>query len=135
MSPAFFRRWEATEREIAGRTVRMLFSLRAAARLEAALGGTYPEILLEMLQVPADPTAPMPPPMKLERQAEVVRILMSEAGDDVSMEELQNLHLADFMELARMAQEELALKSWSEEQAKKNGSPAAGSRIPSAGPS
>ena len=133
MDAPFFKRWEPTEKTIGGRTVRMLFSLRAAARIEAALDASYPEILMEMLQVPKTPEDPVPPPMRLDRQAAVIRILMAEGGQELPPDGLQGMHLGDFLELAKMAQEELALKSWSEIQSKKAGSP--GGRSPSAGPS
>lgn len=126
---SFLHRWEPTEYQIGGQTIRMLFTMHAAARLEAALEKTYPEILLEALQVNPDPDGPVPPPMRIGRQAAMIRILMQEAGQDISPEDLQQMHMGDFVELARCAQMELGLKSWSENQVKKDAAPEKGQSL------
>lgn len=105
----FLEQWEPSEVEVAGARVRLLFTLRAAARMEQALGRPYGDLVLEMLQIAPDGKATAPA-MSVERQAVIVRLLMEEAGQAVTEAQLQSLHMLQFSRLARAAQREMLQK-------------------------
>ena len=117
----FFDQIAASEEEIAGQKVKMLFTLGAAAKMESELQTPYPELVLEFMQLnPEGKKAEHA--MAVGRQAKVIRILMAEAGQAVTEDDLKKLHMLDFAALARMAQREMVLKSPSG-NAKKNAEP------------
>lgn len=99
---------EPSEWLVDGHMVKLLFTLRAAARLESRLGKSYEDIIFEMLQT--DAQGSKLPPMTLERQAQVVLALMEEAGEQVTLEQLLGMHMQAFSALARAAQAEMLLK-------------------------
>lgn len=105
----FMEQWEPSEVEVAGAKVRMLFTLRAAARMEQALGKPYADLVLEMLQIAPEGKEPAPA-MGVERQAVIVRLLMEEAGQAVTEAQLRGLHMLQFSRLARAAQREMLQK-------------------------
>ena len=108
-SVTFMEQWEPSEVEVAGAKVRLLFTLRAAARMEQALGKPYADLVLEMLQVSPDGTTTAPA-MSAERQAVIVRLLMEEAGQAVTEAQLQGLHMLQFARLARAALRQMLQK-------------------------
>lgn len=109
MDRTFWAMTEPSEWDIDGYRVRMLFTLRTAARLEQLLGKPWEEIIFEMLQTDKDGTQGLPP-MAMERQALVVLAVMEEAGEQVTLEQLMGLHMQRFTALARAAQAEILLK-------------------------
>lgn len=115
----FMSKLTPTEVTVCGRRVQLLFTMHAAARMEAELETDYPALVLELLQAPLSAESGMRPPMAIARQAVIVRILMEECGQEISQEELEGLHASDFALLARAAQTEILKKSPTE-GAKKN---------------
>lgn len=115
----FLTKVEPSHVTVAGQDVQLLFTMHAAARMEQELEDDYPALVMEMLRLPKDGGDKLAPPMRLERQAKVVRILMEECGQDVRDEDILTLHMQDFAALARAAQEEILRKS--PKSAKKNG--------------
>lgn len=109
MDRTFWAMTEPSEWDIDGYKVRMLFTLRTAARLEQLLGKPWEEIIFEMLQTDKDGAQGLPP-MAMERQAQVVLAVMQEAGEQVTLEQLMGLHMQRFTALARAAQAEILLK-------------------------
>ena len=109
MEKTFWAMTEPSEWDIDGHRVRMLFTMRAAARLEQLLQARYEEIVFEMLQTDAEGHTGLPP-MAIERQAAVVMTLMQEAGEEVTMAQLMGMHMRTFSALARAAQAEMLLK-------------------------
>lgn len=107
---------------IDGVEIRMLFTLRAAAILEDALQTDYISMVRELLQAPEEKGLPAPPPMRLTRQAVIVHVLMQEAGEDVSMEEIKALPMEIFTQLCQgMIQEILCKTPTGKSDVKKNG--------------
>lgn len=94
---------------IGGTAYPLFFSLRAAAMMEEQLQKPYAEILAEMFQL-HDESEPTPPPMAMERQAEVVACLLREGGVSVEAEDLKGLHMAQFTELCNGAVKEMMNK-------------------------
>lgn len=106
---SFYDKSHPSEWDIGGTTYKMFFTMRAAAKLEALLGKRYDEIVMEMLQI--DPEGKgLAPAMAIERQAEIVRVLLEEGGTPCSKEQLLGMRMMDFAALARAAQAEMLLK-------------------------
>lgn len=101
---------EPSRARVCGREVKLLFTMHAAARMEQELGADYPALVMEFLRIPPEGDG-IAPPMALERQIKVVRILMEECGQEVTEAELAALHMQDFAVLARAAQGDMLRKS------------------------
>lgn len=107
-SVQFATAYMPTEIEVAGARVRLFFTLQAAMKMEAALKRPYLETVLMMLQAEDEngKTRMLP----LSEQAEIVRILMEEAGQSISVKALLALDMREFALLARAAQVEIVGK-------------------------
>ena len=116
---AFLRQVEPTVVQLEGGEARLLFILRAAAAMEAELGGDYLSIIYEALGLSPDGMQPSGP-MTLKRQAVLVAILMRASGQDVRAEDLQALLMRDFTLLSQAAVRELLDKSPRAERKKKD---------------
>lgn len=116
---AFLRQVEPTVVQLEGGEARLLFTLRAAAAMEAELGGDYLSIIYEALGLSPDGMQPTGP-MTLKRQAVLVAILMRAGGQDVRAEDLQTLPMRDFTLLSQAAVRELLDKSPRAERKKKD---------------
>ena len=116
---AFFRQVEPTVVQLEGGEARLLFTLRAAAAMEAELGGDYLSIIYEALGLSPDGMQPAGP-MTLKRQAALVAILMRAGGQDVRAEDLQTLPMRDFTLLSQAAVRELLDKSPRADRKKKD---------------
>ncbi len=95
--------------EVAGCSVKLFFTFRAALAMEEHFQEPYLDTVLRMLQVPGDDGKPRSP-MPLAEQAEIVAILMRNAGQEIDAADLMDLHMVDFSTLARAAQAEMLLK-------------------------
>ncbi len=107
----FLQQLEPTNVRICEQDVKLLFSLGAAADMERQLETDYPAIVCEFLRVPTDGSDNLPKPMTLERQATVIVCMMRAAGEDISTDELMQLHMADFATLSKAAGAEMLSKS------------------------
>ena len=107
-SVQFATAYVPTEIEVAGAHVRLFFTLQAAMKMEASLKRPYLETVLMMLQAEDDNGKPQSLP--LSEQAEIVRILMEEAGQSISAKTLMSLDMREFALLARAAQVEFVGK-------------------------
>lgn len=92
-----------------GTELSMLFSLRAAARIEEELEKPYIEVVQNILG--KDINGVPCTPMSVSDQAVVIACLLQECGQDVSVEDLMTLHMTDFTILCNGAIYELFLKS------------------------
>lgn len=107
-SVQFATAYVPTEIEVAGAHVRLFFTLQAAMKMEASLKRPYLETVLMMLQ--AEDENGKPQSLPLSEQAEIVRILMEEAGQSISAKTLMSLDMREFALLARAAQVEIVGK-------------------------
>lgn len=107
-SVQFATAYVPTEIEVAGAHVRLFFTLQAAMKIEASLKRPYLETVLMMLQAEDDNGKPQS--LLLSEQAEIVRILMEEAGQSISAKTLMSLDMREFALLARAAQVEIVGK-------------------------
>lgn len=109
--------------EVAGCHVKLFFTFRAALAMEEHFQEPYLDTVLRMLQSSGD-DGKLRPPMPLTEQAEIVAILMRNAGQEIDAADLMDLHMVDFSTLARAAQAEMLLKT--PEGKKKRASKASG---------
>lgn len=92
-----------------GRDYPMLFSLRAAAKMEAELKTPYSQIVSELLQLHGE-DEPEPPSMSWARQAVVVACLMQAGGVKVKADDLMELHVSQMQTLCNGAAREIFQK-------------------------
>lgn len=109
MQPSFIQQVEPTEVELSGGKVKLLFSLRAAAEIEDAFQAPYLTIVYEALGM--DAQGKTAAPMSLERQARLVQILARAGGQELSLQELMDMHMADYTALATGTMREIFMKS------------------------
>ena len=107
---SFFRQVAPTEVRLEAGEARLLFTLNAAAAMEAELGGDYLSIIYEAMELSPDGMTASGP-MPLKRQAALVAILMRECGQDVTADDLMTLPMRDFTLLSQAALRELLDKS------------------------
>lgn len=93
-----------------GQRIPLMFSMRAAARMEKELGKPYPQILDELFGKEAERQG-LTPAMSWERQACLIACLADAAGLAVTPEALMDLHLQDFSLLCQGAVQEILFKS------------------------
>ena len=116
---SFFRQVAPTKVRLEAGEARLLFTLHAAAAMEAELGEDYLSIIYEAMELSPDGlTASGPLPLK--RPAALVAILLRVCGQDVSAAELMTLHMRDFTLLSQAALRELLDKSPRSERKKKD---------------
>lgn len=116
---SFFRQVAPTEVRLEAGEARLLFTLHAAAAMEAELGGDYLSIIYEAMELSPDGMTASGP-MPLKRQAALVAILMRECGQDVTADDLMTLPMRDFTLLSQAALRELLDKSPRSERKKKD---------------
>lgn len=105
----FIRQVAPTVVDLPGGKVKLLFTLRAAAEMEAEFQAPYLAVVYEALGLTPEgkPSSPMP----LARQARLAAILMRAGGQDVDAEALMQLHMEDFALLAAGMVQEMFLKT------------------------
>ena len=109
MQPSFIQQVEPTEVELSGGKVKLLFSLRAAAEIEDAFQAPYLTIVYEALGM--DAQGKTAAPMSLERQARLIQILARSGGQELSLQELMDMHMTDYTALAAGTMREIFMKS------------------------
>ena len=109
MQPSFIQQVEPTEVELSGGKVKLLFSLRAAAEIEDAFQAPYLTIVYEALGM--DAQGKTAAPMSLERQARLIQILARAGGQELSLQELMDMHMTDYTALAAGTMREIFMKS------------------------
>lgn len=109
MQPSFIQQVEPTEVELSGGKVKLLFSLRAAAEIEDAFQAPYLTIVYEALGM--DAQGKTAAPMSLERQARLIQILARAGGQELSLQELMDMHMTDYAALAAGTMREIFMKS------------------------
>lgn len=112
---SFIRKIEPTALEVGGVQVRLLFTMGAAAAMEDAFAQPYLQTVCDMLQAPMQKGGLLSPPLSIEQQALLISILAAAAGQELTIEALTALPMAEFTRLAQAAQGEIIAKTpWAE---------------------
>lgn len=117
---SFLQKIEPTRVKIMDTTVELLFTMGAAAAMEEAFAQPYLQTVCDMLQAPLESGGALSPPLSIEQQTRLICILAEAAGQELPLEELMQLPMADFTLLALAAQTEIITKTpWGDKSAKK----------------
>ncbi len=110
MDIPFLRQVEPTRVKLAGGEAALRFTVRAAAEIEAEFGEPYLQVVYETLGMNLDGST-RAEPMRIERQARLIAILLRAAGQQATAEQLLDGDMDDFSRLSTGAIQEIFYKS------------------------